>query len=1699
MAPRIIRIQQSLKVAAEAADINGLYGSIKEDPHVLDRIDAIPFVDTPLHIAASAGHTDFAIEILRLKPSFGRKLNPDGLSSLHLALISDKFETVKRLIDFGKELIRVKGKEGITPLHFIAKKDINAEQQHREEDPRLNILAEFLLACPDSIEDLTIRNETVLHIAVKTKNQGAVEVILGCIRRMNKKRVLANKDMEGNTALHIAVNNKQPEMVKLLVTGFLAYINEKNSEGKTALDIALSLGTDEAARIIESSLSGAGALESSSLDYSLARFDLNVALMVAAKKGDINGLYGLLERAPKVLDDIDALPFVDTPLHTAASAGHTDFAIEILRLMPSFGRKLNPRGESSLHLALINKKFEMVKRLIKFDKELIRVKGRERTTPLHVLVNNDIYGDQADEEQRVTDEQERVADDRINIWFEFLFGWRNSIEDQTIRDDPINADQQQRGTDEQQRVADEEQRVTDEQKRVVDDRTKSWFEFLFGWRNSIEDQTIRDDPINADQQQRVADVRIKILVDRDDPINADQQQRGTDEQQRALPNMEQVRVAVEQERLANDRIDILAEFLFACPNSVEDLTIQDETALHIAVKSKNQKAVAIILGCICRIGRKRVLDYKDKEGNTALQVVSDSHMAVSDSERVIARSLCCARVLECSSSPDPSDLAEFLNSPEQPLEVVYKHIIRVRRSVSMELRNIGLVVAVLIATATFQAVLSPPGGVGGPGDNNLLTNGTSINATISSTNHLFAANTSFINTTDELIGYGQEGYATYGDFFVVFYGCNTMALVLSMLMIMFALPFQPFFPLHLALYFLMLSYGVSFSVISPSNGSAEVFRKVSTVCPRMVEMVTENILITLLGPQMVIENILITLFGSTNGIQCGERDMELVHGSKREVDLVKRRRLKAGKVATSDIKTLVKSLVGKKNKTKEDIEDVAKLLCMFLCVTFLFSTSGNTLSWAHIQYLDDLNEMKEYDWAYEVLESLIQSIEKHRRTPRKVTGCVNLLLYWFCEHTKVIETIEGEEIPRLLKWNITDMQKKHEQNSFDENQYDVVLAAINPTPDECELYGIDIARKNEEHAESSGSEDDNVGGSDDNEDEDEEDEEDEEEVEEKEEEEANDTNQLEESQPELTVRLGDTPKESVDIAKEPVLKSLETATTTSSGYQTTTTTSPMETVVPETPFLSPDTEGLNPKEHDYVTGLCTKITKPTSLHSGTSAANKSQDDSLLVVELQKKLEVMQVQKEKIEELLKEALAREKKLLEHKQEATKRVEEVLNKLKEALERQEDLLKEKDGTTKKIEELQKKLEQVELQRETIQGILKEALERERRLLNDKHKATNRVDELEKILNNTNKDSMEVQLQEAQEKIQNLLAEREKDRVRIENLEKEKAEKETLAREETLASATKEEENTRLQEQKAQVEKAQQERVTEMAVHEITQKAEQDKCAQEEKGKAPIKNSMFEHVKARKRKGIELNDYEYPVRIGKRQKEYEELMNAATSVSIKSPECPIRPKSKYHAVYNKLPQESKIIDSYAEVLVRKQNMEPSYALLTPSGTCYVFTGHILQMISAADDKKVKRIFDKAMTENKAKTSRYLLFPIYHSQHWTLLVLDQTEGTWKFYNSIRPRIHGRDFHCEEAARMQKCINAYLRNENQNLKDNITKVKNSPQQSVDSLDCGVLVCYIIRQYVKNEQVEESISKEQCDNLRAEMLTTFLTDYIGTN
>ncbi|KAK5833031.1 hypothetical protein PVK06_016841 [Gossypium arboreum] len=114
-------IDPRLSAAARLGNIDAFYALIQEDPYMLDIIDQIPFVHTPFHIAAHEGQIHFAMERMKLKPSFARKLNQDGFSPMHLALRNGQIKLVLRLLKTDKDLVRVKGREGMT-LHYVVTK-----------------------------------------------------------------------------------------------------------------------------------------------------------------------------------------------------------------------------------------------------------------------------------------------------------------------------------------------------------------------------------------------------------------------------------------------------------------------------------------------------------------------------------------------------------------------------------------------------------------------------------------------------------------------------------------------------------------------------------------------------------------------------------------------------------------------------------------------------------------------------------------------------------------------------------------------------------------------------------------------------------------------------------------------------------------------------------------------------------------------------------------------------------------------------------------------------------------------------------------------------------------------------------------------------------------------------------------------------------------------------------------------------------------------------------------------------------------------------------------------------------------------------------------------------------------------------------------------------------------------------------------
>ncbi|XP_028087940.1 uncharacterized protein LOC114288621 [Camellia sinensis] len=155
------------------------------------------------------------------------------------------------------------------------------------------------------------------------------------------------------------------------------------------------------------------------------------------------------------------------------------------------------------------------------------------------------------------------------------------------------------------------------------------------------------------------------------------------------------------------------------------------------------------------------------------------------------------------------------------------------------------------------------------------------------------------------------------------------------------------------------------------------------------------------------------------GLQCGDAFLDFTPRSRPTSDFVQRRCGDVTRITTKLVRDLL--VDASEGDTHTDYEDTAKLLCLYVCVKLFFSTSGENVSWNFIRYVDNLDAMKLYDWTGAVRSMLMSSIRDFHRTPHKVTGCVIALLYWLCEHTSVVKANSAHMFPRFLKWNVNEL------------------------------------------------------------------------------------------------------------------------------------------------------------------------------------------------------------------------------------------------------------------------------------------------------------------------------------------------------------------------------------------------------------------------------------------------------------------------------------------------------------------------------------------------------------------------------------------------------------------------------------------------------------------------------------------------------
>ncbi|XP_028780806.1 uncharacterized protein LOC114737077 [Neltuma alba] len=145
-----ICIVQRLVKAARDGDVNKLHNVLKEDFQILEKTCLVYFAESPLHVAALSGKTDFVNHIVARMPSLATETNQQG----HLETVRDLLKA--KLDDDGVNQCLLKDDEDWTALHRASQKG------------KSRVMAQELISkCPQCREQVTTKGEANRFEAVK--------------------------------------------------------------------------------------------------------------------------------------------------------------------------------------------------------------------------------------------------------------------------------------------------------------------------------------------------------------------------------------------------------------------------------------------------------------------------------------------------------------------------------------------------------------------------------------------------------------------------------------------------------------------------------------------------------------------------------------------------------------------------------------------------------------------------------------------------------------------------------------------------------------------------------------------------------------------------------------------------------------------------------------------------------------------------------------------------------------------------------------------------------------------------------------------------------------------------------------------------------------------------------------------------------------------------------------------------------------------------------------------------------------------------------------------------------------------------------------------------------------------------------------------------------------------------------------------
>ncbi|KAL0347621.1 UNVERIFIED_CONTAM: hypothetical protein Scaly_1778100 [Sesamum calycinum] len=332
--------------------------------------------------------------------------------------------------------------------------------------------------------------------------------------------------------------------------------------------------------------------------------------------------------------------------------------------------------------------------------------------------------------------------------------------------------------------------------------------------------------------------------------------------------------------VAKGRIEVIRELLSACTDSITEVTARGETCFHLAVKSNQFEAFKVLVEHVVVFGKEDLLNKRDYHGNTILHLATSrkqyevvdllldknfgykvklemnllnkngltplevlrSEGGDSEIEEMLSlggataaetlthsfRLSAMENLVNLSQIPSQNQSAQeqqtsHCKSTSEKLQDYFKY--DMFKDSPSKVRDMLLVIAVLIATATYQAVLSPPGGVWQddfwPDAKN---NGSSARRPPRHTAG------QAVMGTNKAVAYGL---------FLLF---NSMGFFMALHMMNFltiGLPMQ--FELRVALFALTATYDTCMVAITPNGWILVLFIVLSIVMPFIMPVLTKAV------------------------------------------------------------------------------------------------------------------------------------------------------------------------------------------------------------------------------------------------------------------------------------------------------------------------------------------------------------------------------------------------------------------------------------------------------------------------------------------------------------------------------------------------------------------------------------------------------------------------------------------------------------------------------------------------------------------------------------------------------------------------------------------------------------------------------------------------------------------------------------------